>query len=400
MSRVLARSALVFLFVLAACSSKDRGSGFEDPSNPSDPNTGGGKLGGPDGGGTGAPCIPAPGNYDVPGNSCDDDGDGTVDNPPTCDDGLSEGGSATDFARAIGICQTASKDGYGLVSAKFTRGYNRSDAPKDQQHGVLPKFGSVIKPREGTRLGVLSTGYGDEFDGPGKAPFGGVKSMLDMNGVDWWGASRGAGNGTAPPGFPRPAAGCPIDDNVNDVIDLKLELKAPPNASGVRFDFNFYSGEWPAYICSSFNDGFVAYLTAKGFNGGKPDNMSFDKNNNPVSVNNGFFDRCTPNVKTGCAPNATPGTSTCPGGESELLGTGFGFTDQWCKAFAGGGSDASTNGGATGWLTSQAPVQPGETFTLELMIWDTGDGILDSSVLIDNFTWAAGEVQTSTERPR
>jgi hypothetical protein len=33
------------------------------------------------------------------------------------------------------------------------------------------------------------------------------------------------------------------------------------------------------------------------------------------------------------------------------------------------------------------------------MIWDTGDAILDSSVLIDNFTWAEGQVTTATERP-
>jgi hypothetical protein len=45
-------------------------------------------------------------------------------------------------------------------------------------------------------------------------------------------------------------------------------------------------------------------------------------------------------------------------------------------------------------------VQPGETFTLEFFIWDTGDGVLDSSVLLDNFQWVEGEVQTSTERPR
>jgi hypothetical protein len=397
--RLLLHTALFGFALLVACSGTDRSSGFADGTDPNAPNTGGGTLGGGGDGGTGAPCIPNSANYDIPGNNCDDDGDGKVDNPPTCDGSLAQTGTAADFARAMGICTDASKDGYGLVSATYTRGYNRNDAPKDQQHGVLSKFGAVIKPREGARLGVLSTGYAQEFDGSGNAPFGGVTSGGQLNGKDWWTAFPGSGNGTAPPGFPKPAAGCPIDNSVNDVIDLKLQLKAPPNVSGVKFDFNFYSGEWPAYICSRFNDGFVAYLDAKGFNGGKADNMSFDKNNNPVSVNNGFFDRCTPNVTTGCA-GATTSTSSCPGGTSELAGTGFGITDQWCKAFPGGGNDASTNGGATGWLTSQAPVQAGETFTLEFIIWDTGDGILDSSVLLDNFTWAQGEVTASTDRPR
>ena len=55
--------------------------------------------------------------------------------------------------------------------------------------------------------------------------------------------------------------------------------------------------------------------------------------------------------------------------------------------------------GATSWLQTRAPVVPGEVITLQFMIWDTGDHILDSSVLLDNFTWVEGEVQTATERP-
>lgn len=397
MRRFFLSSALLGSLVLLACSGKDRASGFDDP-NGGGPNTGGGVLGGGDGG-SGKPCVPNAANYDIPDNNCDDDDDGTVDNPPSCDASLSQGGAAEDFAKAIGICTTAQSAGYGLVSAVYTRGYNRTDKPRDEQHGILPKFGNVIKPREGGRLGVLSTGYAQEYNGASGEPFGGVETSggFSLNGKDWWIANPTRGNGTAPPGFPKPASGCPINNNVNDVINVKLTLKAPRNASGVKFDFNFYSGEWPAYVCSNFNDGFIAYLSAEGFNGGAADNMSFDKNSNPVSVNNGFFDRCTPSVTTGCASNKQS-TSQCPGGTAELAGTGFGQSGQWCSPF--GGNDTSTNGGATGWLTSSAPVKPGEEFTLEFMIWDTGDGVLDSSVLIDNFTWAEGEVTTETVRPR
>ena len=119
-----------------------------------------------------------------------------------------------------------------------------------------------------------------------------------------------------------------------------------------------------------------------------------DSKKNPVSVNNGFFDRCTAGAAIGCR-GGSPGTSTCPGGAGELAGTGFGVLGSYC----GGGGAKTVSGGATGWLTSQAAVKPGETFTLDLMIWDTGDGDLDSSVLIDNFQWIAGEVVTSTGRP-
>ena len=44
-------------------------------------------------------------------------------------------------------------------------------------------------------------------------------------------------------------------------------------------------------------------------------------------------------------------------------------------------------GGATGWLTTKAPVKPGETITLRFLVLDEGDAKLDSAVLIDNFKW-------------
>jgi len=119
--------------------------------------------------------------------------------------------------------------------------------------------------------------------------------------------------------------------------------------------------------------------------------MSFDMNNNPVSVNNGFFDRCTPNTQTGCSGTHLK-TASCPGGTAELAGTGFDAPGMYCAT-------NSSGGGATGWLTSQAPIMPGETFTIEFMIWDTGDESYDSSVLLDNFQWIAGDTTAGTTRP-
>ena len=103
------------------------------------------------------------------------------------------------------------------------------------------------------------------------------------------------------------------------------------------------------YVCTRYNDGFIAYLKSAAFNGGNAENISFDAQNNPVSVNNGFFDRCTSNSTTGCvdpaqvpcssawaANHSSSGclagetvsdpvakTSACAGGTSELEGTGF-----------------------------------------------------------------------------
>ena len=164
------------------------------------------------------------------------------------------------------------------------------------------------------------------------------------------------------------------------------------NAEGFQFDFDFYSGEWPEYVCTDFNDSFVAWLQSAAFMGKSGDfNVSFDSMNNPVSVNNGFFDRCTANAQTGCQGNKTA-TAACPGGPSELQGTGFYNLGNYC-------SGQTTGGGATGWLTTTAPVKQGEVITLQFIIWDTGDPNWDSSVLLDNFQWQPGPTQTGTQRP-
>jgi hypothetical protein len=336
-----------------------------------------------------AACVPNPANVEVPGNMCDDDGDGIVDNPAApCDGSLPVTGDAAAFARAIGICQVASPTKWGLVAATFSRTYMGVSPPHEQQHGILSKFGDVIKPREGHTLGVLSSGVAREYDLPdGVAPGGAFPSEFK--------GTHGAMNpgGAIPPGYPKAAAGCSVSQVVRDVIDFKIQVKVPGNARGVQFDFDFWSGEWPEFICTKYNDGFIAYLTSQSFNGGAPDNMSFDSMKNPVSVNNGFFDRCTPGVETGCASGGVKKTSVCTGGEAELAGTGFALKKAYCAA-------SSSAGGATGWLTSTAPVKPGETMTLEFIIWDTGDTNYDSSVLIDNLRWVTlDSPMAETTRP-
>jgi hypothetical protein len=183
---------------------------------------------------------------------------------------------------------------------------------------------------------------------------------------------------------------------VNDVIDVKLQIKVPINANGVTFDFNFWSGEWPDYVCSSFNDSFIAYLTTAAASA--PANVSFDSNGNPVSVNSNFFQACTPGTTLGCLSGGggggggSAGTSTCSLGPGQLAGTGFDNEAAWCTT-------TSTGGGATGWLTSAAPVKPGETITLEFIIWDTGDWNYDSSVLVDDLFWQPQVINTPITQP-
>jgi hypothetical protein len=335
-------------------------------------------------------CSPSAGNFDIPHNGCDDDNDGTIDNGDTaCDDKLPVTGDASLFARAIDLCQTASGPSdpkWGVVSIEYKGSFSTGTPAQAEQHGILPKFGDVVRPRRGSSLGILSSGWAREYDNPAgspaNTPFKGGAQMQPATAQD-----------DAPPGFPKKSGDCVVDSTVHDVIDVKIRIKVPTNALGLTFDFDFWSGECPDYVCTKYNDAFIAYLTSSAFNGGAADNISFDAQNDPVSVNNGFFDRCTPGSATGCGPGAVPKIATCAGGESELTGTGFYDRGAWCAG------KVTTGGGATGWLTSTAPVTPGEIITIELILWDTGDQNYDSSVLLDNFGWQAAQTSTGTGRP-
>jgi hypothetical protein len=346
----------------------------------------GGTINGSGSGGTsgdgGFVCAPNPANYDIPGNNCDDDDDGKVDNVTVCDNGtmppanLSSAGTAADMMAALGLCQVADSTHWGVVSATYTNGHTQSGAgPSNfsQQHGTLATFGSVIKPREGSLLGALSSGSATATDSDTGPQFKGGKNGMQ-------GGFGGAGD--VPSGFPAASKGCPtLLAEVYDVIDVKVQLKVPANAKGFSFDFDFWSGEWPDYVCSTYNDSFIAYLTSAAFQSGTAGNISFDTNGNPLSVDNNFFQSCTAGAQTGCQ-GSTTATATCSLGTSELAGTGF---DDPLQAYCG--STQSTSGGATSWLTSTAPAKPGETLSIEFIIWDTGDWNYDSSVLLDNWVW-------------
>lgn len=323
-----------------------------------------------------------------------------------CDDALPSYGSAAQFARAIGICGDAPKDGFGLVSARFTTAYvdgdggvgtaldpalrQFNDAGTSPQAGVLPRFGDVLLPREGKALGVLSSGYAGQYD---ELEDGGAKD----GGPDFGGAgSFTMRPGITPPGFPKATPGCEQSASTYDMVDVKVTLKAPPGAHGFAFDFAFYGSDWPSFVCSKFNDAFVAYVRSSATSGA---NLVADEKGRPISVNASFFDRCTPDSGVGCGGAsaeqlADAGLSwPCSAGTAELGGTGYGKSATGCNG-------TTTSGGATGWLTATAPVTPGETFTIDFMVWDAGDGALDSTALLDHFHWLAETTVVSTARAK
>jgi hypothetical protein len=359
-------------------------------------------------------CDPAinPGAFDFEANGVDEDCSGTPDDEAkSCDGGLAMGGDdAMDAAKALGLCRKQQGQSWGVVAARwvFPNGEPTSRQPANavddpepscvqpglptnpDSHGLLSSFGPNVLAREGAALVALSTGV--------------ARAGINVPREPGLGESPGAGEmcteNLTPPGFPKDSPACPDvataqNTQARDAVALELEIKTPTNARALAFDFDFYTYEWPEYVCSDFNDFFVALLKSSHASTPLDENISFDRLGNPVSVNNGFVEVCDP--ATGLQ---RPGGKSfeCSLGTSELVGTGFDTKDGWFSLVEED-SDLSSHA-ATGWLSTTAAIVPGETIRLRFAIWDMLDESLDSTVLLDHFTWTLVAPTTPvTERP-
>lgn len=283
----------------------------------------------------------------------DEDCDGAIDNvPPPCDGAYAINNTdALAGAGAMGLCKVAANDtDWGIIDAQYVRA-DGTPTGASLQTGLLFDFGPNVSTQEGSQMLVLSSG---------NARIPGQPDPCNSQ------TCNGSGAGVAPAGFPQDVPACPGATDINDDIALEVTLRAPTNATGFSYNFNFYSFEYPEWVCTSFNDQYIAHVTPAppgAING----NISFDSMTNPVSVNIAFFEVC----------------AGCPLGTAELTGTGF---DAWDDA------------GATSWLVTTAPVTGGQELTIRFTIWDTGDAAWDSTVLLDNFQWIAdgGTVSVGT----
>ena len=143
--------------------------------------------------------------------------------------------------------------------------------------------------------------------------------------------------------------------------------------------------EYPTWICSRYNDFFLALLDST-YKSSDPTlqnpadkNLAMDSNGNPVGINlapDGLFTQCK-NVNGNNGENYHVEVTSCTGTD-ELKGTGF------------------ESHGGTGWLTTRGNVVGGEVITVRLAIWDLNDAQYDSLVLIDNFKWDAAEDKPGT----
>jgi len=310
-----------------------------------------------------------PGAFDYRSNGVDEDCNGTPDDEPTDCDATHVDVASSDAelaARVIGVCRKATGKSWGLVSARYVKA-DGTVGMADASHGLLPAFGPNVKPRHGANLLALSSGTARQPSDPGfQSPDG-----AQMSTSSW-----------TPPGFPIDSPSCAgvktADDNkAMNPAALELVIRAPTNANQLSFDFSFYTYEFPSFVCTKFNDFFVA-LQSPAPPSAQSGNISFDSQGNPVSVNNGFLEVCDPAVGA-----KKPGGKLfpCALGTGQLQGTGF------------------EPGAATGWLVTRSPVAGGYEVTLRFAIWDMGDEVLDSTVLIDNLSFDFGEGGTPVTQP-
>ncbi len=133
----------------------------------------------------------------------------------------------------------------------------------------------------------------------------------------------------------------------NDLMWFQFETPVPEGTFGYSFDFAYFSSEFPEYVDDIFNDMFIAWSNSESYTG----NLCF-VNDEPCTV-------------TALWP------TTYPLGSEQLVGTQFDNDD----------------GEATGWFEAKGSAIPGELLQLTFAVFDMGDDVLDTSVLVDNFRW-------------
>ncbi len=334
-----------------------------------------------------------PGAFEVVGNELDDDCDGEIDEAPqTCDSGLSSNSNdADDYALALDLCQVTEESPadpsdrtWGMIDASLTRA-DGTGLPLPVQHSLRSDFGNLIDTEQGDRMVVMSSGHAaDATDtNPNFASFETGQDLGTSSDApaDWLAANGGQ--------MPNPA-GClePWNTDANDPVMLTLRMRAPTNASSFSVMTFFFSAEYPEWVCSEFNDFFVALVDSTADNPDDKNIAIYDDGGtqwplgvNLVMVADGLFTQCE-NGEVGCARNLNDDYLGCVG-EALLDGTGFDAQDtEACEA------SQDLVGGGTGWLRMSGNVTPGEVFEIRFAIWDTSGHLYDSLVLLDDWQWS------------
>ena len=203
---------------------------------------------------------------------------------------------------------------------------------------------------ESVRLG--SERFGDS-DPLGSAVFSQTASGFPTTGDSFFALSSGCAGRALDTDIDAAVLSCALNDgpngpgNATDLSQLEIKLNVPEGANQLSFDFKFFSEEYPTFIGSQFNDGFVVEVgestfTVDGSDLVAPDNQVFDEEGNPITIN-----------------------------DTGVLGQDDAFA-------AGTAYGRPQNGGATSRLNTSIPItgHP-DTMTLTFSIFDVADQLYD-----------------------
>jgi hypothetical protein len=231
------------------------------------------------------------------------------------------GADITPTRNARALADALEPTGGAIVDAQFLT-FPPTGPGGEEPHAVsttpLPGF-----PRVGLTFPVLTTGDSNDVVSPNRS--GALSHDL---------------------------GGPPYSDTAFDVTVLRVLADVPEGANCVSFDFKFLSEEFPEFVNSGYNDGFIAEIgqttwTTNGQQVVAPNNIAFDSGGNRITVDS----------------------------------TG----DQAVEPFRAIGTtyDASTRV-----LRAVSPLSPDQIengrVNLFFSLFDQGDRIYDSAVFIDN----------------
>ncbi|MGB1277201.1 MAG: choice-of-anchor L domain-containing protein, partial [Nannocystaceae bacterium] len=145
-------------------------------------------------------------------------------------------------------------------------------------------------------------------------------------------------------------------DFVFDYTQLQLVVQVPPLVDALVFDYAFFTAEYPTRYRDGFNDMFLVWAETESWTG----NVALDYESRPVTASATRFD-----YRDSVVPDDCP--EPCVAEELH---------------------ETSMRGhAATNWRSTEIELSPGEEVTLIFGLFDVGDGLTDSAVLLDNVRW-------------